>query len=87
MRRARLLVGVLLSLAGLAASAVYRRRRERRRERVDLYAEDGSMASITEGTAEAERLLPLARALLSSQPPSPPVPPPAPAGAAPASGD
>jgi hypothetical protein len=83
MRRARLLVGVLVSLAGLAASAVYRRRRERRRERVDLYADDGSMASISEGTAEADGLLPLARALLS--PGS--LPPPAPAGAPAAAGD
>ena len=34
------------------------------RERVDLYAEDGSMQSFAEGTPEAERLLPIARELL-----------------------
>ena len=35
-------------------------------ERVDLYAEDGSMVSVADGTAEAARLLPLAHELLAS---------------------
>jgi len=74
---------MLLAAGSLAGSMLYRRRAARRRERVDLYAEDGSMASIAEGTAEADGLLPLARALLS--PGS--LPPPAPAGAPAAAGD
>jgi hypothetical protein len=42
-----------------------RRRAARRRERVDLYAEDGSMHSFAEGSSEALRLLPLAHGILS----------------------
>ena len=34
-------------------------------ERVDLYADDGSMISVGEGTTDATRLLPLARDLLA----------------------
>ena len=37
---------MLLAAGSLAGSVLYRRRAARRRERVDLYAEDGSMASI-----------------------------------------
>jgi len=52
--------------AGLVAGSVaYRRRTARRLERVELYAEDGSMASLTSDSPEAERLLSLARDLLS----------------------
>ena len=53
------LVGV-----GLAAAAYVRRGAGHRRERVDLYYEDGSMISLTEGSPELERLLPLARNVL-----------------------
>lgn len=58
----------LLSLAALAAGAVIvaRRRFVRNRERVDVYYEDGSMASYEEGSADAERLLPLAREALNA---------------------
>jgi hypothetical protein len=56
----------LLALAALAAGwvvglALYRRAAMTRRERVDLYFEDGSMLTVGEGTPEADRLLPLAR--------------------------
>ena len=56
----------LLTLAGVAFAAivVYRRRFAARPERVDLYYEDGSLSSIDEGSAGAERLLPLARDVL-----------------------
>jgi hypothetical protein len=58
---------MMLAAGSLAASVLYRRRAARRRERVDLYAEDGSMASITaEGSPEAERLLSLARELMAA---------------------
>ena len=45
-----------------------RRRPRARRERVDLYFEDGSMVSLAEGSPEAARLLPLAHAALVSRP-------------------
>jgi len=63
----RVFTGMLLAAGSLAGSVLYRRRAARRRERVDLYAEDGSMISIAEGTPDAERLLPLARNLLAAR--------------------
>jgi hypothetical protein len=41
-----------------------RRRAARKQERIDLYAEDGSMHSFGEGTLEAGRLLPIAHDIL-----------------------
>jgi hypothetical protein len=62
----RLLTGMMLAAGSLAGSVLYRRRAARRRERVDVYAEDGSMASIAaEGSPEAERLLSVARDLIA----------------------
>ena len=60
----KLVTGVLLAAGSLAGSVLVRRRAARRRERVDLYAEDGSMHSFGEGTVEANRLLPIAHELL-----------------------
>jgi hypothetical protein len=45
---------------------LYRRRSARRIERVELYAGDGSMASLPDGSADAERMLSLARDVLSA---------------------
>ena len=56
---------LLLAAGALAGSALYRRRSARRLERVELYAEDGSIASLPDGSADAERLLSLARDLLA----------------------
>ncbi len=56
---------MVLAAGSLAGSVLYRRRAARRRERVDVYAEDGSMASIADGSPEAERLLALARELMA----------------------
>jgi hypothetical protein len=44
--------------------ATFVRRRSAQRERVDLYYEDGSMVSLSNGSPDAERLLPLAREIL-----------------------
>lgn len=61
----------LLGLAGFATGAVagtalYRRSLGRRRERLDVYFEDGTMVSYGEHSPEAERLLPVARRLLAA---------------------
>ena len=60
MRRKLLAVLALLG-AWAAGAALLRRAAGPRRERVDLYFDDGSMLSVGDGTAEAARLLPLAR--------------------------
>jgi hypothetical protein len=63
----RRLLAVLALLAGwLVGLALYRRTAASRRERVDLYFEDGSMLSVGDGTPEADRLLPLAREALGA---------------------
>ena len=56
---------LLLVLGTLAGTVMYRRRSARRIERVELYAADGSMVSIPDGSADAERMLSLARDVLS----------------------
>lgn len=59
------LVGVAV---GMVAGAAFVRRRGTLRERVDVYFEDGSMLSLSNGSAEAERLIPLAREILRMRP-------------------
>ncbi len=59
-RSSALLVGVL---GGMLAGTVFRRQ-VARRERVDLYYEDGSMVSLTNGSPGGEHLLPLAREIV-----------------------
>lgn len=56
----------LLVTGAAAATALWRRRQERRREHVDVYFADGSMMSFEEGSEEASRLLPLARDVLAA---------------------
>jgi hypothetical protein len=60
-RSAAALLGVA---GGMLAGAAFIRRRSVRRERVDLYYDDGSMVSLSNGSPDAERLLPLAREIL-----------------------
>jgi hypothetical protein len=60
-RSAAALLGVA---GGMLAGAAFVRRRTVRRERVDLYYDDGSMISLSNGSPDAERLLPLAREIL-----------------------
>jgi hypothetical protein len=56
----------LLALAGalLGAAGLVRRGATRRRERVDLYFEDGSMVSLADGSPDGDRLLALGREAL-----------------------
>jgi hypothetical protein len=51
--------------ASLAGSVFYRRRAARRLERVELYAGDGTMVSLLEGSEDFDRVLSLARDVLS----------------------
>jgi len=64
--RRKLLALLALLGAWAAGIALLRRTAGGRRERVDLYFEDGSMQSLSNGAAEAARLLPLARAALTA---------------------
>jgi len=58
-------IAVLLGvLGGMLAGAAFLRRQAAQREHADLYFEDGSMLSLTNGSPGAERLLPLAREIL-----------------------
>ena len=53
----------LTALVGLAlaVASFVRRGAGRRRERVDLYYDDGSMVSLPDGSPESDRLLALGR--------------------------
>jgi hypothetical protein len=62
-RSVALVLGVL---AGMLLGAAFIRRRTGDREHADLYFEDGSMLSLTNGSPGAERLLPLARRMLGA---------------------
>jgi hypothetical protein len=65
MPRRKVVIGFLFVAGSLAGLVLVRRRAARKRERVDLYGEDGSMQSFAEGSPEAERLLPIAHELLA----------------------
>ena len=56
----KLLAALVLAGGWAAAVALFRRAGTRRKDRVDLYFEDGGMASVADGSADAARLLPLA---------------------------
>jgi hypothetical protein len=60
----RSVAAILGLLGGLLAGAAFIRRQTAHRERADLYFEDGSMLSLTNGSPGAERLLPLAREVI-----------------------
>jgi hypothetical protein len=66
MPRPRTLAVLALLGASVLGSVAYRRQAARRRVRVDLYYEDGSMVSLSRGSPDVERLLPLARDVLSA---------------------
>jgi hypothetical protein len=65
MRSRSFLTGFVLA-AGSALGAVVYRRRAKRRDRVELYFGDGTMVSLTDGSAGADRLLAHARELLAA---------------------
>lgn len=64
--RRRLLALVGFATGVFAGTFLYRRSAGRRRDRLDVYFDDGSMVSFVEGSPEAERLLPVARRLIAT---------------------
>jgi hypothetical protein len=62
MRRSAAAIAGLVG--GLLIGAAFIRRQTAQRDRADLYYEDGSMLSLSNGSPGAERLLPLAREVL-----------------------
>jgi hypothetical protein len=60
MRKRRLVMTAAVGAASFLGTLLYRRRTERKRTRVDLYFEDGSMVSLEAGAPDADRILPLA---------------------------
>jgi hypothetical protein len=64
--RRRLLALVGFATGIFAGTFLYRRSAGRRRDRLDVYFDDGSMVSFVEGSPEAERLLLVARRLIAT---------------------
>ena len=60
----RSLAAALGVAGGMLAGAAFLRRHGAQREGADLYFEDGSMLSLTNGSPGAARLLPLAREVI-----------------------
>jgi hypothetical protein len=60
-RSAAAIVGVA---TGMLIGAAFVRRRSANVERADLYFEDGSMLSLSNGSPGADRLIPLARQII-----------------------
>ena len=65
MRRGALALAGLVG-GGIAIGATYERWIAARRDRLDVYFDDGSFVSYVEGSSEAELLLPLARRVLAA---------------------
>jgi len=64
-RRGLLVLAGLVGV-GIAAGAAYESWRSNRRDRLDVYFDDGSFVTYVDGSAEAARLLPLARQVLAA---------------------
>jgi len=66
MPRRRAVAGLALVAGSFAGAVALRRRSARRRDRVDVYFDDGSMVSLADGAPEASTVLPLARRILET---------------------
>jgi hypothetical protein len=66
MPRHKAVAGFALVAGSLAGVVALRRRSARRRDRVDVYFEDGSMVSLADDAPEASTVLPLARRILET---------------------
>jgi hypothetical protein len=62
----KLLTAAGIAVGAAAGVALWLRRGGGPREHVDLYFADGSMVSFATGSAEGERLLPIARRVLAA---------------------
>jgi len=63
----RRLLTVLGFATGLAAGSIlFRRSVGRRRDRVDVYFDDGSMVSLVDGSSDGDALLSIARTALAA---------------------
>jgi hypothetical protein len=65
-RRRRRVLGALAIGSAAGSALIFKRKRERNASRADLYFEDGSMLSLSQGAPEADRLLPLAAEALAA---------------------
>jgi hypothetical protein len=66
MRARSLVAAVGLAAGAVAAGAYWLRHTGAPREHVDIYFADGSMVSFVPGTAEGDKLLPIARRVLAA---------------------
>jgi hypothetical protein len=66
-RSGALILGLVI---GLFLGVAFIRRRTASAERADLYFEDGSMLSLSNGSPGADRLLPLARQIIAQSRPA-----------------
>jgi hypothetical protein len=64
--RRKFLAAVGFATGIFAGSVIFRRSFAKPRERVDVYFGDGSMVSFVEGSAEADKLLPVAGDVLAA---------------------
>jgi hypothetical protein len=65
--KARSVVGVVAGAAAIAGAIVFVRTKAAvEREHVDVYFADGSMVSLEPGSAEGDKLLPLARRAIAA---------------------
>jgi len=65
MKGRRVVTALAVAAAAVGVSKLWRRRAKASADRVDLYYEDGSMISLTDGSDDAGRLLAAARRLLA----------------------
>ena len=66
MARHSTVTGLALAAGAVVGMIAFRQRAARRRERVDIYYDDGSMLSLSRGSPGVARLLPLARDVLDA---------------------
>ncbi|HSB38379.1 MAG TPA: hypothetical protein VLD13_04760 [Gaiellaceae bacterium] len=66
MRARRALAVAGAAVASAVGAVLLRRRAARGRDRAELYFEDGSLVTLTQGSPEADRILAQARELLAA---------------------
>jgi len=65
MSKRKLWIPFVVGAGSFLGTVVYRRRSVRNRNRLDVYFDDGSMVSLASGSPDADKLLPLAGAMLA----------------------